>query len=84
MDTKILCDHEIIELVQERPLPKSGIDDDDEDDEDKGKVVNIPHIRAEECFGTCIQRLEQQPEATPMNLLMLQKLQTMAAKSRAP
>ncbi|XP_067387794.1 jerky protein homolog-like [Emydura macquarii macquarii] len=68
----ILSDHEIIELVRETAQP---------DSDKKGESAKkIPHMQAEQCFATCLQWLEQQPEATPVNLMMLQELHTLAAK----
>lgn len=70
----ILSDHEIIELVRETAQPDSDSDKEGEN------AKKIPHMQAEECFTACLQWLEQQPEATPINLMMLHKLRTLAAK----
>ena len=72
----MLTDQEIINQVSETADMDS---DDGDDEEDAGR---IPHAVATECLSTSLRWLEQQAEATPMNLLMLRELHAMAAKKR--
>ena len=70
-----LTDEEIINAVQRSPPS-------DSEEEECATAAAISHTQAEECFNTCLEWTEQQPEATPMNVMLLRQLRDMAAQKR--
>ena len=57
----------------------------DEQEKDEEVVSANPVIKHEEArnaLSTCLAWLEQQEESTPMNLLLLRELQSLAAKKK--
>ncbi len=71
-----VSDGEIIDLVKESTSPQ----DDTDEEEEMERAVS--HSDAKQCFDTCLKWLEQQQEATPMNLMLLGHLHTIASRKR--
>ena len=72
-----MTDEDIIAMVQ------SGETEEEEEDEDEEPTgPTITHTEAEEAFSTCLAWLEQQDEATPMILMLLRELQSLAVKKK--
>ena len=71
-----LSDGEILDLVKESTSPQ----DDTDEEEEMERAVS--HSDAEQCFDTCLKWLEQQQEATPMNLMLLGNLHSLASRKR--
>ena len=72
-----MTDEDIIAMVQ------SGETEEEEEDEDEEPTgPTITHTEAEEAFSTCSAWLEQQDEATPMNLMLLRELRSLAVKKK--
>ena len=65
-----------VDLVQESPSPE----DDTDEEEEQEKCVSRGD--AEQCFDTCFKWLEQHPEATTMNLMLLRNLHSLASRKR--
>ena len=71
-----LTDEEIIDSVQVQDPSDS------EDEAEHTDVAKISHTKAVDCFSVCLEWLEQQPEATPMNLMLLRELLDLAGQKR--
>ncbi|XP_062499058.1 jerky protein homolog-like [Corticium candelabrum] len=71
-----LTDEEIIDSVQVQDPSDS------EDEAEHTDVAKISHTKAVDCFSVCLEWLEQQPEATPINLMLLRELLDLAGQKR--
>ena len=67
-----MTDEEIVNFVQENGGSEN------EEDEEENVPCTVSHSEAEAAFSTCRTWLEQQAEATPMNLVLLQELHSLA------
>ena len=71
-----MTDEEITDFVQE-----NGGSENEEDEE--GNVPStVSHSESEAAFSACRTSLEQQAEATPMNLVLLQELHSLACNRK--
>ena len=72
-----LCAGDVDEMNDEQIISMAmGEENSDHEEEENQFVPTITHAAAETAFSTCISWLEQQDEATPMNLMLLRSLQT--------
>lgn len=73
----LLTDQEIINQISEMP------DSSDDEEEEAGQAdPKISHVEAAASLSTSLKWLEQQSEATPMDLMLLRELHALAARKR--
>ena len=78
MDQWLVADknEKIVDCVEVQDLLDS------EDEAEHTDVTKISHTKARYCFSVCLEWLEQQPEATPVNLMLLREILDIAGQKR--
>ena len=74
-----------VEEMNDEQIISMALCEDNSDHEEEEHQVALPtvtHAEAETAFCACISWLEQQHEATPMNLMLLRNLQTLATTKK--
>jgi hypothetical protein len=74
-----LTDVDLIELINEREHEKSS-DTESEGNEEEG--IKISHLEAFDALNTALLYVEQQPEATASDILLLTRWRNIASKNR--
>jgi len=69
----VMTDADIISTVQSGDITE---------EEEECAAPVITHQQAEEAFDTCLLRLENQEEATAMNIMLLRGLRALAVKNK--